>query len=74
VPPGFSRLLGIIKSWFKGSPWILCALNVMAVIILAGSNHNYPSVAPTSQGGFWSHGAQEFYFPILTNILDQSDQ
>jgi hypothetical protein len=33
---------------------------VMMVIILARSNQNYPSVALTSQGAFWSHGAQEF--------------
>jgi hypothetical protein len=29
----------------------------MAVIILARSNQNCPSVAPASQGSSWSHGA-----------------
>jgi hypothetical protein len=30
---------------------------VIAVIILSRSSQNYPSVVPTSQVGFWSHGA-----------------
>jgi hypothetical protein len=34
---------------------MLSAPNVMVVIILAMSNHNYKSVAPTSQAGFWDH-------------------
>jgi hypothetical protein len=46
---GFSRLLGAIKGCLRVSPWILYASNVMAVIILARSNQNYPSVAPNSQ-------------------------
>jgi hypothetical protein len=44
----------------------------MAVIILARSNQNYPSVALMSQGGFWSQGSLDFWFPILTVILDLS--
>jgi hypothetical protein len=32
---------------------------VFVAIFLARSNQNYPSVVPTSQGGFWSYGAQE---------------
>jgi hypothetical protein len=45
--------------------WILSVPNVMVVIILARSNQNYPSVAPASQGGFWSHRAFGIWFPIL---------
>jgi hypothetical protein len=41
----------------------------MAVIILARSNQNYRSVAPMSQGHFWSPGTQEFWLPTLTPIL-----
>jgi hypothetical protein len=53
-----SQLLGAIKSWFEGQSLnLFSAPNVMAVIIFAGSSQNYLSVAPTSQGGFWSHGA-----------------
>jgi hypothetical protein len=42
----------------------------LADIILARNNRTYPSVAPTSQSGFWNHRAQEFWFPILSAILD----
>jgi hypothetical protein len=41
----------------------------MMVIILARNNQNYSSIAPTPQGGFWSHGAQKFWFSTLTSIL-----
>jgi hypothetical protein len=44
-----------LKADLRVSLWILSAPNVMAVI-LARSNQNYPSVAPTSQGGFWNSG------------------
>jgi hypothetical protein len=52
------QLLGAITGWFEG--WSLNffpALIVMAVIILARSTQNYPSVAPMSQEDFWSHWA-----------------
>jgi hypothetical protein len=62
-----------IKGCFGVSLWILCTPNVLAVNILYRSNQNYPSVAPTSQGGFWSHRTQEFWFPTLTTILDLHD-
>jgi hypothetical protein len=43
------QLLGAIKGWsLKFFP----APSVTAVIILAGSSQNYPSVASMSQGGF----------------------
>jgi hypothetical protein len=41
-------------------PWVAAVflhLMWLAVIILARSNQNYPSVAPMSQRGFWSHKA-----------------
>jgi hypothetical protein len=57
---GFSQQLGAVKSCLRVSPCILHTPNVMAVIILARSNHNYLSIATISQGGFWSHTAQEF--------------
>jgi hypothetical protein len=65
----FVWLLGALKGFVWVSSWILCAPNVLVVIVLARSNQNYPSVAPMSQGGFWSHGAQEFWFPALTTIF-----
>jgi hypothetical protein len=46
-----------LKADLRVSLWSLCAPNVMAVIILARSNWNYPSVALKSQGGFLTHGA-----------------
>jgi hypothetical protein len=42
----------------------------MAVIILAGSNQNYPGVALTSQGIFWGHGTYDFLFPTFADLLD----
>jgi hypothetical protein len=42
---------------------------MLAVIMLAKKDTNYPNVAPLSQSGFWK-GAQEFWFPILSTILD----
>jgi hypothetical protein len=62
-------LLGAFKSCVKVSPWILCAPNVLEVIILARSNENFSSVAPTSRDCFWSHRAKEFWSPTLTTIL-----
>jgi hypothetical protein len=51
-----SELFGIIKGWFKGlSLDFFSAPHVMVDIILARSIHNYPNVAPTSQGSFWSY-------------------
>jgi hypothetical protein len=61
-----------LKAVLRVDPWISCATNVLVVIILTRSNQNYPSVTPMSQGGFWSHGAQEFWFPTLITILDPS--
>jgi hypothetical protein len=50
------QLLGAIKGWFEDQSLNFFSVpNVMAVIILARSSQNYPSVAPMSQGGFWSH-------------------
>jgi hypothetical protein len=37
-----------LKANLRVSLWILSAPNLMAVIILARSNQNYPSVAPMS--------------------------
>jgi hypothetical protein len=49
---GFSQLLSAIKGRFLGQSLILPAANVRVVIILAGSNQNCPSVAPSPPGGF----------------------
>jgi hypothetical protein len=46
-----SQLLGTIKGWLLGQSFFPVP-SVMAVIILARSSQNYPSVAPLSQGGF----------------------
>jgi hypothetical protein len=52
-----SQVLGPIKVWFEGQSLnFFSAPNVVAVIILARSSQNYPSVSPMSQGGFWRHG------------------
>jgi hypothetical protein len=61
-----------LKAVWRVTPWIICAPNVLSLIILARNNQNYPSVAPNSQGGFWSHRAQEFWFHTLTVIMDPS--
>jgi hypothetical protein len=37
-----------LKAVLRVSPGILCAPNVLAVIILARNNQNYPSVVPMS--------------------------
>jgi hypothetical protein len=42
----------------------------MTVIILAKSNQNYTSVAPTSQGVFWSYRTEEIWLSTLAAILD----
>jgi hypothetical protein len=65
--PGFYMQLTAI---LRVNPWILCVPNVLAVIILARCNQNYPSIASTSGSGFWSNGAQGFWFPTLSTILD----
>jgi hypothetical protein len=59
----FPSFLVQLKAVLWVSPWMLCVLNVLAVILLSRRNQNYPSVALTFGGGFWSHGAQEFSFP-----------
>jgi hypothetical protein len=42
-----SQLLGAIKDWFEGQPLNFFPVpNKMAVIILARSSQNYPSVPP----------------------------
>jgi hypothetical protein len=67
----FSWLLGEKKkAVLRVSPWLLCAPNVLAFIILTRNNQNYSSVTPTCWGGFWNHGAQKFWFPTLSaNLL-----
>jgi hypothetical protein len=45
-----------LNAYLRISLWILSAPNVMAVIVLAKSNQNYPSITLMSQGGFWIHG------------------
>jgi hypothetical protein len=53
-------MLGAIKGCFKDqSLTFICTLCV-GIIILARSNQTCPSVATTSQGDFWSHGAKKF--------------
>jgi hypothetical protein len=55
---GFSWLLHAIKSCFKGQSLILCAPNVLVVIIFPKNNQNYSSIElPKSRSGFWSHRA-----------------
>jgi hypothetical protein len=44
-----------LKADLRVSLWILSATNVKEVIIFARDNQNYPSVTPTSLGGFWGH-------------------
>jgi hypothetical protein len=68
--PRFSWLLCQLKIVLRVNTWLVYAPNVLVVIILTKSNQNYPSVSPTSGGGFWSHRAQEFWFPTLKAVLD----
>jgi hypothetical protein len=44
------------KSALRDNLCVFCAPNILAVVMLARNNHNYPSVAPMSQSSFWSHG------------------
>jgi hypothetical protein len=65
------QLLGETKGWFEGQSLnFFPECHAMAVIILTISGQNYPSVAPTSQGGFWGHRVEAFCFCTLVAILD----